>query len=64
MVGWQLRLDGREFEQTLGDAEGHGSPACCSPRGDKESDTTEQLDSARELILFRCGHHTKMSAEV
>ena len=30
-----------EFEQTLGDSEGQGSLACCSPWGCKESDTTE-----------------------
>ena len=30
-----------EFEQALGDAEGQGSLACCSPWGCKESDTTE-----------------------
>ena len=33
-------LNGREFEQTLGDSEGQGSQACCSPWGHKESDTT------------------------
>jgi len=33
MVGWHHRLNGHEFEQTLGDSEGQGSPACCSPRG-------------------------------
>ena len=43
MVGWHHRLDGHEFEQTLGDNEGQGSLACCSPWGCKESDTTEQL---------------------
>ena len=30
-----------EFEQTPGDSEGHGSLACCSPWGCKESDITE-----------------------
>ena len=44
MVGWHHRLDGHEFEQTLGDGEGQGSLACCSPWGCKESDTTEQLN--------------------
>ena len=34
----------REFEQALGDGEGQGSLACCSPWGHKESDTTERLD--------------------
>ena len=31
IVGWHHRLSGREFEQTLGDSEGQGSLACCSP---------------------------------
>ena len=44
MVGWHHRLDGHEFEQTLGDCEGQGSLACCSPWGRKESNTTEQLN--------------------
>ena len=42
MVGWLHRLNGHEFEQTLGDSEGQGSLACCSPWGHKESDTTER----------------------
>ena len=29
------------IEQTLGDSEGQGSLACCSPWGCKESDTTK-----------------------
>ena len=37
MVGWHHRLNGHEFEQTLGDGEGQGSLACCSSRGRKES---------------------------
>ena len=28
-------------EQALGDSEGHGSLACCSPWGHRESDMTE-----------------------
>ena len=31
------RLNGREFEQTLEDAEGQASLMCCSPWGYKES---------------------------
>ena len=34
----QLKL---EFEQVVGDGEGQGSLACCSPWGCKESDMTE-----------------------
>ena len=47
MVGWHHQLDGREFEQTLGDGKGQGSLVCCSPWGRKESDTTEQLNNKR-----------------
>jgi len=43
MVGWHHRLNGHEFEQTLGDSEGQGNLACCSPCGRKESDMTELL---------------------
>ena len=38
MVEWHYRLNGHEFERTLGDGEGQ---ACCSPRGHNELDTTE-----------------------
>ena len=44
MVGWHHWLNGHEFKQALGDSEEHGSLACCSPRGHKESDMTEQLN--------------------
>ena len=33
MVRWHHRLDGHESEQPLGDSEGQGSLACCSPWG-------------------------------
>ena len=43
LAGWLHQLNGREFEQTLGDGEGQGSLAWCSPWGRKESDMTERL---------------------
>ena len=43
MVGRHHSLDGHEFEQALGDGEGQGSLACCSPLGRKESDMTQQV---------------------
>ena len=43
MVGWHCRLNGHEFEQTLGHGEGQGSLVCCSLWGRKESDTTEWI---------------------
>ena len=39
-----------KFEQTLGDSEGQGSLACCSPWGHKESDTTEKLNNNNTSI--------------
>ena len=40
MVGGYHQFNEHEFEQTLGDSEGRGSLACCSPWGHKKSDTT------------------------
>ena len=48
MVGRHHQLDRHKFEQTLGDGDGQGSLACCSPWGHKESDTTEQ----QQLLLL------------
>ena len=59
MVGWHHRLNGPEFEQTLGDGERQGSLVCCSPWGCKEPDTTEQLNNSnihRNLATGVVGH--------
>ena len=42
MVGWHHRLNGQEFEQAPGVADGQRGLAC-SPWGHKELDTTEWL---------------------
>ena len=47
MVGWHHRLNGPESEQTLGDSEGQGSLACCSPWDLRVGD--------EELMLLNCG---------
>ena len=44
MVGWHHRLNGHEFERTLGVGEGQRSLASCSPWGCKQSNMTEQLN--------------------
>ena len=49
MVRQHHRLNGPEFEQTLGDGEGQESLACCNPWGRKESDTTEQLSKQQTM---------------
>ena len=51
MVGWHHRLNGHEFEQTLGVSEIQGSLAGCRPRGRKESDTTERLNNNHQNIF-------------
>ena len=45
MVGWHHRLNGHEFEESLGDSGEQQNLVCCSPRGHKESDTTQRLNN-------------------
>ena len=40
MAGRHHQCNEHELGKTLGDGEGQGGLACCSPRGHKESDTT------------------------
>ena len=54
MAGWHHQLNGREFEQALGDGEGQGSLVCCSPWGCKELDTTERLKTNNRVGVFGC----------
>ena len=44
IVGWHHWFNGHEFEQALGDGDGHGSLVCCSPWSHKELDMTERLN--------------------
>ena len=44
IVGWHHRLNGHKFEQALGDGEGQGSLACCSPWTCKKLDTTKVIE--------------------
>ena len=52
IVGWYHQLNEHEFEQTLGDSEGQGSLAGCSPWGCKESDMIWQLNNNNKMYLF------------
>ena len=49
MVGWHHLFNGHELGQTLGDDEGQGSVACCSPWGRRVSVTTEQLNDNKTV---------------
>ena len=44
MAGWPHRLDGHEFEWTLGVGDGQGGLVCCDSWGRKELDMTEWLN--------------------
>ena len=52
MVGWHYRLNGHEFEQTLGDTEGQVSLVCCSPWDCNVSEMTERLNSKVSPHVF------------
>ena len=51
MAGWHDQLNEHEFEKALGDGEGQGSLACCSPRGCKKSDITERLNERQQWLI-------------
>ena len=51
MVGWHHRLNGHEFEKTLGSSEGHGRLMFCSPWDREESDMTDQLNNNKSSYL-------------
>ena len=57
MAGWHHRLNGHEFEQTLGVGDGQGGLACCSPWGCKELDTTEWLNWSELKWIFPLVEH-------
>ena len=44
MVGWHHQLNGHEFEQAPGVADGQEGLACWDSWGHKESDMTERLN--------------------
>ena len=54
------QLNGHEFEQTLGDSEGQGRLACCSPWDCRESGPTKWLNSNKNSkyqtwsFIFQC----------
>ena len=48
MAGWHHQRNGYELGPTLGDGEGQGVLACCSPWGCKES------DFAYKFLMFDC----------
>ena len=57
MVGWHHRLNGHEFEYTLGAGDGEGGLMCCSSWGRKELGMTAtelnlKMSIAKRLIMI------------
>ena len=57
MVRQHHRLNGHESKQILGDGEGQGSLALCTPWGNKESDRT--LTVQQQQASFKVKNQTK-----
>ena len=67
MVGWHHQLNGPGFKQALGDGEGQGSLACCSPREHKELNTSEHLKNNKLLLLpirLECSFWTSSKPQI
>ena len=52
VIGWHHRLNGHEFESTLGAGDGQGGLAWYSPWGDKQLDRSEQLNWTELMFNF------------
>ena len=55
MAGRHHRCNEHEHGQTLGDGEGQGGLACCSPWGHKELDMNGQLNNI--IFTYFLSHH-------
>ena len=54
IAGWHHQGNEHELRKTLGDGEGQGSLACCSPWGHKEPDVTGRLSNNKEEWKWKC----------
>ena len=57
MVRWHHQLNGHKVEQTLGESEGQGDPACCSSWGHRvrHALATERRQQQRDIVRWdRC----------
>ena len=52
IVGWHHKLNGHEFEQTLGDSEGQGRLAYCSPWVAESDATANEQQTTTRVVLF------------
>ena len=49
---WDHWFNGHEFEQALGDGEGQGILACCSPWGHRKLGMTERLNNNNTMSMY------------
>ena len=67
MAGWHHRLDGHEFEWTLGVGDGQRGLACCDSWGRKESNMTEWLNWTELkylLLIFQQKYLYKLNFKI
>ena len=68
MVEWHHQLDGHELEQALGVGDGQGSLVCCSPWGQRESDTTDsdwtELNTIPHINRIKNKNHVIISINI
>ena len=67
MAGWRHQCNGHELGQILGDGEGQGGLACCSPWGCKESryyQVTERQQQLKNKFIYKwsCAIQTMYSS--
>ena len=63
MVGEHHQVNGHEFEQTLGDSEGQGSPTCCGSQGHRDLDMAQQLNNNKIPLNILVSLSTHISKE-
>ena len=51
MVGWHHRLNGQEFEQTLGDGEGLGKPGMLQSVESQRTEPSELISVTYKIIM-------------
>ena len=64
MAGWHHQCNEHELGQTMGDGEGQGGLACCSPWSCKESNTTGLLNNNNKInwIKYSITSHLKSNS--
>ena len=57
VIRWHHRLNGHEFEQTLGDSEGQGSLMCCSPWSQRVKHNLPTIQQQQQVAMEMVPSH-------